>query len=63
MDEYERFMARARAEWRARRRGKSLCGLWDFEHWGNGATEEHHHGRRKFNKRETSNIPKACIPS
>ncbi len=62
MDEFDRFMSRKRALWRAKRKGKSLGGLWDFEHWGDGATEEHHPGRREFNKNETTTIPKAMHP-
>jgi hypothetical protein len=61
MDEHGRFMSRQRALWRAKRKGKSASGLWDLEHWGDGATEDHHPGRRKFGG-DTITIPKAMHP-
>jgi hypothetical protein len=61
MDEFDRFMSRQRALWRAKRKGQTLTSLWDFEHWGDDATEEHHIGRRKFSD-DTIVIPKAPHP-
>jgi hypothetical protein len=46
MDEQERFMSRARAKWRAKKKGKAS--LWGFENWGQEGTQEHHVGREKF---------------
>jgi hypothetical protein len=48
MDEYERFMARARAEWRAKRAGKTSISPWGFENWANEGTELHHVARAKY---------------
>jgi hypothetical protein len=48
MDKFERFMSRARAEWRAKRQGKKTASLWGFENWGREGTEGHHVGRGKF---------------
>lgn len=48
MDRYERFMSRARAEWRAKRTGKSFHSLWGFENWDNEGKEVHHIAREKF---------------
>src|SRR5664279_2397265 len=48
MDKYERFMSRARAEWRAKLKRKNFASLWGFEDWGREGTQEHHVGRRKF---------------
>ena len=39
MDYHERSMARARAEWRAKRAGKTSNSPWDFENWGDGRTQ------------------------
>jgi len=61
MDEFDRFMSRQRALWRAKRKGQNLTSQWDFEHWGDGATEEHHIGRHKFSD-DTIVIPKAMHP-
>jgi hypothetical protein len=47
MDAYERSMARARAEWRAKRAGKTSNSLWGFENWANEGTERHHVARAK----------------
>jgi hypothetical protein len=44
MDEHERFMARARAKWRAKKKGKAS--LWG--NWGQEGTQGHHVGREKF---------------
>jgi|SRR5271166_6173724 len=48
MDAYERSMARARAEWRARRADKTSTSLWGFENWANEGTERHHLAREKY---------------
>ena len=57
MDHHERSMARARAEWRAKRAGKTSSSLWGFENWGDGRTQEHHPGRRKFSEEITMTVP------
>jgi len=41
-------MARQRAEWRARRAGKTSGTLWGFENWANDGTEAHHVARKKY---------------
>ena len=51
MDEHERFMSRARAEWRLKRNGKNPNSLWGFENWDKEGKEEHHIGRKKFGDR------------
>jgi hypothetical protein len=61
MDEFDRFMSRQRALWRARGKSQKVTSLWDFEHWGDRATEEHHIGRRKFGD-DTVVVPKAMHP-
>jgi hypothetical protein len=61
MDEFDRFMSRQRALWRAKRKGQKLTSPWDFEQWGDPATEEHHIGRRKFSDKMIT-IPKAMHP-
>jgi hypothetical protein len=48
MDEYERFMSRARAKRRAELKGKKSLSLWDFKNWHRGGTQGHHVGREKF---------------
>ena len=48
MDHHERSMARARAEWRAKRAGKTSNSLWGFENWANEGTEGHHVAREKY---------------
>jgi hypothetical protein len=48
MDHHERSMARARAEWRAKRAGKTSSSLWGFENWANEGTEAHHVARKKY---------------
>jgi hypothetical protein len=35
----------------AERKGRKLTSPWDFEHWGDRATEEHHIGCRKLRAR------------
>jgi hypothetical protein len=49
MDEYERFMSRARAERRLKRKGG--VSLWGFENWNSEGKEEHHTGRKKYDNR------------
>jgi hypothetical protein len=61
MDEFDRFMSRQRALWRAKRKGQNLTSLWDFEHWGDGVTEEHHIARRKFGNGLVT-VPRAMHP-
>ena len=39
MDHHERSIARARAQWRAKRAGKTSSSLWGFENWANEGTE------------------------
>jgi hypothetical protein len=48
MDHQQRSMARARAEWRAKRAGKTSSSLWGFENWANEGTEGHHVARAKY---------------
>ena len=48
MDHHERSMARARAEWRAKRAGKTSRSLWGFENWATDCTEGHHVAREKY---------------
>jgi hypothetical protein len=48
MDQHERSMARTRAEWRAKRAGKTSSSLWGFENWANEGTELHHVARAKY---------------
>ena len=48
MDKYERFMARARAGWRAKRAGKTSYSVWGFENWPSEGTEGHHIARAKY---------------
>jgi hypothetical protein len=45
MDRYERFMSRARAEWRLKRNGGAS--LWGFENWDNEGKQGHHPARKK----------------
>jgi hypothetical protein len=59
MDQHQRSMARARAERRAKRAGKTSDSLWEFEKWGDGRTHEHHPGRRKFSREEFVTTPTA----
>ncbi len=47
MDEFERFMSRARALWRAKQKGKTTS-LWGFENWANEGKEDHHIARKKY---------------
>jgi hypothetical protein len=48
MDQHQRSMARARAENRARRAGKTSGSLWGFENWANDRTEGHHVARARY---------------
>lgn len=48
MDQQQRSMARARAEWRAKRAGNTSASLWGFENWANEGTEGHHVARAKY---------------
>ena len=41
-------MARARAEWRAKRARKTSNSLWGFENWVNEGTEGHHVACKKY---------------
>jgi hypothetical protein len=59
MDQHQRSMARARAEWRAKRAANTSSSLWGFENWGDGRTQEHHPGRRKFSPDAIITIPTA----
>ncbi len=58
MDDFDRFKIRQRALRRARLDCRQPRALWDFEHWDDGPTEEHHPGRRKFSHDEVMTIPK-----
>lgn len=62
MDDFDRFMIRQRALWRARVSGGASRALWNFAHWGDGGTEDHHPGRRKFTEELTVTIPAAMHP-
>jgi hypothetical protein len=48
MDHHQRSMARARAEWRAKRAGKTSSSVWGFENWASEGTEGHHIARKKY---------------
>jgi hypothetical protein len=48
MDSYERFIARARAEWRSKLAAKTSSSHWGFENWSNEGTEGHHVAREKY---------------
>jgi hypothetical protein len=48
MDHQQRSMARARAEHRAKRAGKTSGSLWEFENWATDRTEAHHVARKKY---------------
>ncbi len=48
MDRHQRSMARARAEWRAKRSGKTPDSPWGFENWASEPTEAHHVARKKY---------------
>lgn len=48
MDHHERFKARAQAEWRAKRAGKTSKSLWGFENWASEGTDCHHVAREKY---------------
>jgi hypothetical protein len=57
MDEFDRFMSRQRALRRVRVSSGQPRDLWDFENWGDGRTEGHHPGRRKFSNEEIITVP------
>jgi hypothetical protein len=59
MDEFDRFMIRQRALRRARLLSGLSRDLWGFGRWGDGPTQEHHPGRRKFSKEVTIIVPTA----
>ena len=59
MDEFDRFMIRQRALRRARLPSGQARDLWGFGRWGDGPTQEHHPGRRKFSKEVTIIVPTA----
>jgi hypothetical protein len=61
MDEFDRFMSRQRALWRAKRKGQKPTSLWDWGHWGDGNTQEHHIARRKFTD-DVITVPRAMHP-
>jgi hypothetical protein len=48
MDQHERSMARARAEWRAKRAGKTSNSPWGFENWANEGTEGRRVARERY---------------
>ena len=48
MDEYERFMSRERAKWRAKRKGKKRSWGWLNGKGNRRPHEEHHIGKRKY---------------
>ena len=62
MDDFDRFMIRQRALRRARLSEGDSRALWNFAHWGDGATEDHHPGRRKFTEELTVTVPAAMHP-
>ena len=47
MDEFERFISRAQAQWRAKQKGKTTS-LWGFENWASEGKEDHHIAREKY---------------
>ncbi len=59
MDEFDRFMIRQRALRRAGLPSGQARDLWGFGRWGDGPTQEHHLGRRKFSKEVTIVVPTA----
>lgn len=62
MDDFDRFMSRQRALRRARIKGTRISRLWDFEHWSDGRTQEHHPGRERFSGEVTITVPTAMHP-
>ena len=62
MDEFDLFMIRQRALRRARLSGGDSRDLWNFAHWGDVGTEDHHPGRRKFSNELTVTVPAAMHP-
>jgi hypothetical protein len=59
MDDFDRFMSRQRALRRALDRTGRISSLWNFEHWSNGKTQEHHPGRERFSAELTITVPTA----
>jgi hypothetical protein len=59
MDDFDRFMNRQRALRRARLKSGRITSLWDFEHWDDGRTQEHHPGRERFSSELTITVPLA----
>jgi hypothetical protein len=47
MDQFERFMSRARALWRAKQKGTTTP-LWGFKNWASEGKEDHHIARKKY---------------
>jgi hypothetical protein len=47
MDEFERFISRAQAQWRVKQKGKTTS-LWGFENWASEGKEDHHIAREKY---------------
>jgi hypothetical protein len=48
MDKYERFLSRARAEWRTKLKDQKTATLWGFENWATEDKEVHHIARAKY---------------
>ena len=48
MDNHERSVIRAKAEWRAKRASKMSGSLWGFENWLTDCAEGHHVARKKY---------------
>jgi len=48
MDMFERCTSRARALWRAKRKGCKAKSLWGFENWPREEQEAHHIAREKY---------------
>ncbi len=48
MDMFERCSSRARALWRAKRKGLNPESLWGFENWSSEEREAHHIAREKY---------------
>jgi hypothetical protein len=42
--------------------GKASSSPWEFENWGDGRTQGHHPGRRKFSSEVIVTIPAAMHP-
>ena len=59
MDDFDRFMSRQRALRRGRIRSGRISSLWDFKHWDDGRTQEHHPGRERFSTEVVVTVPTA----